>query len=434
MPGWRIRPDSPKRRSGLSSRPGLRSAIENGARLAAINWVEQVLRVIYIVLLARYLGAEDYGYWAYGLALSAVAVGLSGVGFDTLMSLRLGADKSSASGYLSMALSLRLTCFAVAVVGLIVYTLLVESDPVARVVLLILAPALVGRGLSLWARAAFLAYERTREYMSIGILFRIAEVGTGSVWLLSGGGLLGIVLIHALFWVWEGAIGVRAVSRRLAPLGLQFSGQDTRDMLRHGLVLSLAAAFQAWLLAGPLVMVRAMTDEMVALGQLAIALNAMGILAAFAGAFASAALPVISRAAGRDDPQLSRYGLLTLIGVFSAILPLAVIATIFGPPFAVWLLGPDFEQAGRLMGPAILLAGLVIAPTGYGQILLLAGRRDVPVYASASGALFLLLAMGPALQLFGAVGAIAAAGSAWSVRAAVQILWAHRIKKKIAVN
>ncbi len=47
---------------------GARSIVINGAYLMGSSWIEFGLGVVYMVALARYLGPENYGIWAYGAA------------------------------------------------------------------------------------------------------------------------------------------------------------------------------------------------------------------------------------------------------------------------------------------------------------------------------------------------------------------------------
>ena len=397
--------------------------LQNGGRVLGLNWVEYLSRAFYMVVLARYLGAELYGHWAYGVAVYAMLIGLTGAGFDTLMSIRIGAEKANAGRILGIALGLRLAGFTAAVVLLVGYALAWETDPLSRVVLLALVPALVGRGVAFWARACFVAFERTREYLYRAAGFRLGEVALGTAWILSGGGLAGVVAIHSLMWMAEGAVGLVAVHNRLGRLRPVLRGPGVRAFFQQGAVLSLAAAAQAWLQAGPVVLTRYVIGDMTALGQVALVLNVMTMVVASLGSFAGATVPVLSRLYDRGDPRLRHYGLLSLLAIATAALAAAGLGWFAGPPVAAWLLGPQYADAGRMVGPAMLVAGLVLAPTGYVQLLILAGRRWVQVVAGITGSLALIVAVPVAVATVGDMGAVLAAGIGWGVRAAVLIGW-----------
>ena len=186
---------------------------------------------------------------------------------------------------------------------------------------------------------------------------------------------------------------------------------------------ALAAAAQAWLQAGPVVLTRYVIGDMTALGQVALVLNVMTMVVASLGSFAAATVPVLSRLYDRGDPRLRHYGLLSLLAIATAALAAAGLGWFAGPPVAAWLLGPQYADAGRMVGPAMLVAGLVLAPTGYVQLLILAGRRWVQVVAGITGSLALIVAVPVAVATVGDMGAVLAAGIGWGVRAAVLIGW-----------
>jgi len=61
-----------------------------------------------------------------------------------------------------------------------------------------------------------------------------------------------------------------------------------------------------------------------------------------------------------------------------------------GPALMAWAFGPQFALAGQLLGPCLLIGGLIVAPSGYLQILVLRGRRWPGAIAGACGGLVLV--------------------------------------------
>jgi len=76
--------------------------------------------------------------------------------------------------------------------------------------------------------------------------------------------------------------------------------------------------------------------------------------------------------------------------------------------------------------------GLIIAPTGYGQLLVLKGRRWPGAVAGGIGGVVLLVALPPAVASWGAYGAVVAAGAAWLLRAVILFACALMRPKVVA--
>ena len=400
---------------------GARSIVINGAYLMGSSWIEFGLSVVYMVALARYLGPENYGIWAYGAATYILGIGLISFGFDILIPTRLGVEKRGAGDFVGLTLTLRIALLGLAAGGLALYAFLGEADKTSRLILLILVPALVGRGMAMWARICFIAYERVGVYVKIGTAVRAAEVGLGLLILVAGGGLFGIAFLHAACWVIQGVIGLRIVRSRLIPYAPRFDGREAAALLKQGAVLGLAAALMNCLIAGPLILFRHFGNDFAVVGQLAIPLQAMMIVFSSALVYLVAALPVLSRSAQRGDPRVASYGKMTLLMGAAIGIPAGLVGLFLGPTVVNWVLGPDFALAGTLLGPCLFICALMLAPTGYGQLLMVRGHRWHGVFANGAGGIALLIGLPAATALWGVEGAVLAIAIAWFLRAVVMV-------------
>jgi O-antigen/teichoic acid export membrane protein len=392
------------------------------------SWLETLLRGFYVVVIARYLGAEMYGQWAYGISAYGLVIGLVGFGFDTLIAIRLGADKQGADRFIGLTLVLRLLLLGLATVVFAGYAITIEPDPNVRMVFFALVPALVGRGIAIWARSCFLGYEQMSAYIKIASLIRIAEAGCGTVYLVTGGDLLGVVLIHSVFWVVEGAFGLWRVRTHLSRYVLWFNWQQATAFLAKGTVLGLSAGMFTWLVLGPLIILRNVGESMSQLAQFAIVSNLTMMLVGSIMAFFGAALPVLSRAVERKDKRVSTFGPTIVIVVVFASTIVSGFGLLLGPPLIEWALGPDYIPAGKMVGYFLFIGGLVLAPAGYAQILQISSQFWPGAIANISGGIALLISIPPSVSRWGVMGAVFATGGAWLIRAIVIIFLAlkHR--------
>lgn len=401
--------------------PGVRSIVINGAYLMGSSWIEFGLRAVYTIALARYLGPENYGIWAYGVAAYTFGIGLIGFGFDTLIPIRLGAGKRGAGDFVGLTLTLRMALLGLAAAMLASYAFWGEANQTSKIILLVLIPALIGRGMAAWARIFFIAYERTSDYVMIGTAIRTAEVCLGLIILASGGGIYPIAFLHVACAVIEGAIGLRLIRSRLTTYVRQFDGREAAAFLKQGAILGLASALLNFLISGPLILFRHFGNDLALVGQLAIPLQAMMIMFNSALVYLIAALPVLSRSAGRGDPRVASYGNLTLLISAAVGIPAGIVGILFGPAAVSWILGPEYALAGTLLGPCLFIGTFMLAPTGYMQLLLVRGQRWHGAIANGTGVVALLVGMPIATTLWGAEGAILSIAIAWLLRAVVMV-------------
>jgi len=410
---------------------GARAAIRNGAHLAVLHWIETVLGAFYIIVIARLLGATVYGYWSYGVTSYALIIGLTGFGFDTLMAIKLGAGKDGVAEYLGLTLTLRLALLLLGAMALVTYALWVEPDRTSRLVLLLLLPALIGRGLAIWVRVCFLGYERMGEHVKFAGLLRCAEVGSGTIYLFFGGGLVGLSIIHSVSWLAEGIIGLVRVRRLLSPWMIRFDRRDATDLLRQGAVLGTSAGLYQWLLAGPVILIRYVAGNMAELGQFVLVQGITMILVSSGLSLLVGALPALSRAGQRNEARIASYGRTILVTTACTAATLGTLGWMLGPPLVNWVLGAEYATAGNLIGPFLLIGGLILAPVGYIQSLLISGARWPATLANLCAAALLTAGLPLAYKYFAIDGAVLAAGAAWALRSltvvsiALIVDWRH---------
>lgn len=402
--------------------PGIVSILRNGVLLAGTQWVEAILRGVYVLLISRWLGPELYGAWTYVTTTYALAVGVTLYGLETLVALRLGRDRK-ASNFLGTAFSLRLGLVVAAAMVLFVNALFFESDPSARIALVLVLPALIGRGLAVLSRAAFLGLDRSARAFQLAVALRLSEVVVGLTCLWFGAGLHTLLTVHAVSWLAEAGFTLAALSRHLR-FRFRVDRSEARVVLCEGFVLGLNGASLAFLAAMPLILTRHLTGDLDLVGQIGLATQIVAVFVMGTQGMMGAALPVVGRAAEREDPRLRMYTV--LVALFTIIIYGVAIAVahVFGPRVVPTLLGAGFAPAGALLAPAFLVGGLTVLPGGVWQVLVAQGRRWSGVVAGWTGSLSLFVTLPSLLQSFGASGALAAASIAWGLRAAVLFAWA----------
>jgi O-antigen/teichoic acid export membrane protein len=405
----------------LRTRPGIRSIVQNGSLLVGRTAFEFLARLVYLVVLARFLGPDAYGAWSYALAAYGLALGIASLGLETLVASHIGASREKGAVVIRTTVVLRLGLAMLAATVLAVFAVAAEAPGEVRTALIVAIPALLGRGMTVLAQSYFVAFEAVSAQFRVSFVLRLAEVAAGTAYLLLGGGVIGVIAIHSASWVLEALLSVRLVRRLPLAETVRLDSAVLARLLKEGAQLGLATACTAWLLAGPIILLRHESGDLAVTGQVALGLQIAAILMAGVQALMSAALPVLSRAVAAGDGRAVRYGpYVALIAIGLAAIG-GLIGFAVGPWMIATLIGEPYALVGALFGPAILMVGAMVAPAGYEQAAIVVGRVWPMVLAGAMGAIAMSIVMPHSLAAFGAAGALVAAAAGWSLRAIVLI-------------
>lgn len=412
----------------LAAFPGLSSVLRNGAALMGARWTEVLLRGIYVLVIARLLGPEAYGSWSYATASYGLFLSLSFMGLDGLLPAWLGRElqRGRRRRLVVSALALRLGLISASALALLLYAIWVEPEPSLKTLLVLMLPALVGRGLVLWTRVVLTGLERSGIGFMLAAVWRGLEFGIGIALLFAGHGIEALLILHAVINFAEGLCNLFVFHTKILPLRCRAKRRQIASLVRNGIPVGIESALAGALQALPLIVLRHLGDDLAVVGQLGLALQIAGLGALAVQSFVGAALPALSRAMAREDARTAHYGLLTA-GATGAIFLLAALpAFAFGEPVLAWIFGQDFAPVGALLGPCFLMAGAMSMPQGSLHVLILRERRWAGPLASAVGLLAMLATILPAGMAAGALGIIAAAGFGFALRAILFIFAAER--------
>jgi len=273
------------------AREGVKSIARNAMYLMSARAVSSIGRVIYVVVAARMLGAELYGLFNYGLAWYLFFLPLCVLGLEEILLREIGRDRAHAADLITDSLVVRSAgTLLIAAVSLGV-GLVLESDPVIRLLFVIFTGALIGRGMSLWSAAIFKGYESSGVVLVLEVSIRVTEIVLG-IWALQlGYGVIVLASIHAGCWILQGILGFILVDQRLCRVHVAWHGNRALRLLKLGVPFVVAALFLSWLLQGPILLFRYATGFGGELGQVVLALQAMFIIGSVVSELGGAALP-----------------------------------------------------------------------------------------------------------------------------------------------
>lgn len=402
---------------------GIRSILRNSVFLIGGRWFNIAIRFFYVLLLTRFLTPERYGILNYGIGWYLAFMPLTNFGIDVILGREIGKEKGKGDAVVSRTFILRIAACIVAALLCGASGAMTESQPEIRQLLFIFSIALIGRSMSIWTDAVFIAYEKTIFSLKLYTWFRPLEVVIGVFVLLGSGSILLLALVQAASWWLQSLCGLYFFRH----LHIRAYGSCSLTALKtvalQGAPIMIGIIFVTWLLQGPLILFRHFSEDVNGLGQFALSMQLFFVICHMPAEINAAALPVLSRAIVRRDGKdvwfvdtMLRLGI--ILGAFAGIGAFGL-----GPWFVKTAFGENYQSAGRLLGPVSLLLvpwtiGGTIARTYYAK-----GHFVAPAACAGIGAVTLVLCMLLFIDTMGALGGVAAAGAGISVWAVCIMAW-----------
>jgi O-antigen/teichoic acid export membrane protein len=350
---------------------GLRSILRNFSYLCGSQMLAILIGSAYAIFLARLLEPPLYGLLTYGVSWYLTFIPLTVLGLDMVLARGVGRDRSTGPALAGGTLALRaIAALTVAILSASV-GVLVEPDPLARQLLVILSIALLGRSIWFWCGSVFVAFEDTRRQLLIDLTFRPLEFALTFVILfwVAPKSVLAIVIVQTALWWIQAAVGVATVVRKITPIEFRGIVNRARNLTTDALPAAVYGLTVTWFLQSPIVLFRQVTGVGDTLGHFALAIQMMGYLLTFPYIVGTVALPVLSRYAATGGTSTKdtviRLSLVTFAfgvvsGLFAMWLAPAVTALIFGQ---------EYRESGRILGEAIWLLIPFSLAIGFQQIL-----------------------------------------------------------------
>jgi O-antigen/teichoic acid export membrane protein len=390
---------------------GVTSIAKNAGYLLGTRGLNIVVRFIYALALAHYLGPELYGLLNYGMSWYLAFLSLTGFGTAAILIREIGKDRNNAPCMASLTLTVRgsATIFAAIICGVLGWFF--EGNPEVKSLLIVFTMALIGRSLVIWAESVFTGYEVNRYTFRLQAIFRTLEVIGGIAFLLVGGGIMAVAIVHAISWWLQALSSLALIRLQLVPIRLNWAWKGLKYVLVNGLPIGLGLIMVSWLQTGTIVLYRHMASSADNLGQLALAMQIFTISSTIPMAAGVASLPVLSRSVMRKDGK----DLLYTETMFKAAFILGAAAGLAGLGIGPWLVdimfGTRYMGAGYLLGFVIWLLIPLMCGTTVTGVYIARGHFFLPTMCSGAGAVVFTLSMPWLVSAMDTLGAVLATGA-----------------------
>lgn len=388
---------------------GVRSIASNASYSIAAKALNIVLRLVYVVLLARMLEPADYGLFVYALSWYVLFMPLTNLGQDLELARAIGGRSSDALQRVSATFTLRLYTTLVTFAAVAILGWLFNPDERGITLLMVVSVAMLPRSFAVWSQTVFIASEKTRYMLQQDVVFRPLELLAALFVLLTGGDALAVAWVHVGAWFVQALAGLYRVWRYLFAFRFLRRVEGWQGMLGFGTQIGVSRLGEGWFQNGPVIMFRQWSNDLEALALLAFCMQVQNLVRVVPKALTSAAMPVIGRTMERGEPGAQRF-LLALGGAAALVgATLAAVVVLAGPVLIDATVGASFAAVQAYLPAVCWMAVLPILGNAAQKVIGLQGNAGTAVFSSLAGGLMLAALGAMSVPGTGVVGVLFAA-------------------------
>jgi O-antigen/teichoic acid export membrane protein len=348
--------------------------LANAAYRTVADLVSKLGSLFLFVVMARKLGASEFGVFTFGLAFVTLVTAPADFGQNATLIREVARDRSRVHEYFTNTLVLKLALTLPTLAVALIVGRLVGFGEKTTIVALLLGLGVTIDQLNSTCAAVFQAYERL-VYLPIALISQRMFTAVVGVAALAAGAdtvaVAGIYLAGSLLGI---AIAFWYLLRRIVRPHLTVDSALWWPLMRAAAPIGAAGIFEAVISRVDTAMLAAYKPDSV-VGNYGAAYRLYETTFFLSWSVGAAVYPVLSRLALEDVKALARVFERSLKLLVAVTLPLAAGSILLGPDVIKLLYGDEFEHAGaalQLLGPAIALFPIAYV-TAY---LLVAGDRQ----------------------------------------------------------
>jgi O-antigen/teichoic acid export membrane protein len=345
----------------------------NVLALATSQTVWVASGVVIHLLLARYLGAGQYGVYAFVMGVTGLFVFIANPYLHVLLARRIARRSEDARADMGRGMATTLGLSVVALSSIVGYAALRDGRSVVVVAAALGGGATVLHALSLVGQGVFDGLRRMRLEVPAVAAGRGVVVVVTVLVLLAGGDLIGVFGAQVAGALTTLGIVLVVFRRQIGPFTLRVPPGEVGRLLREAWPFALNRLFDAvYLTADILILKEFRPDDEVGLYRIASILVLQTVFVATI--LNRSTYPRIVRQLGeprRAGEELSfNLRLLLVIGI-----PVAVGGLCMPGDLLVWLVGSEYREAGLLLALLLPVVPLRFVSNSFGWALSALNRQ-----------------------------------------------------------
>jgi O-antigen/teichoic acid export membrane protein len=316
---------------------------KNIVLLITSTTVGKLSAMLVTVVMARVLGVEHFGLYAFALALANLLSLIPNYGFNPLVTRDVARDGSLAGQLLGDILALKCALSAVTLLVVGGALLVTPIEPTRQMVIALAVGVMLAESFLDFFSSFYRAYQVLEYEAAVQAALTVFQTVVGLSVLYLGYGLIPFLLWRLAGYVGGAAVAYLLLTDRLVRPTFALRLPALKAILRRALPLAIVTLFVATYVRIDMVLLSLIKGDL-ATGWYSAAQRPVGIFAFLPAAFVGAILPAMARS-GLTPRALEQYFEQTVKYLLILALPLAIGTGLLADRVILLLYGQAYEPA-----------------------------------------------------------------------------------------
>lgn len=349
----------------------------NASWLVLSQAINTVCTFIWTILIARYLGVEEYGIYGFAISLTGILIIVADFGINTHIVREVATDNGIASKYLGNAIPLKSVFAAAAFLLVAVILFLMGCDGITITVTFLFAVQMIVLSFINLFKGAFQAFEEVKYQAIAEILLQVILLIFIIISIYADFGIFSIILSYILSNVFALAYLYYALNKNIVRPKYEFDRQFCRKIIIVSMPFAITGILYCAYYYIDIIMLEHLVGSYAA-GIYNAAYKLIPVQNILVSIYGAIFFPVMSKFFKSQDGMLMFAYEKSIKCLLMLIIPLSVLIVIYSPDLIQIIYGSEYDAASAVLSILIWNLSLlfILAP---GTNLLNSSHKEVAV-------------------------------------------------------
>ena len=355
----------------------VRTIFKNMSWLLISQIIASICGFIWTILMARYLGVEDYGIFGFAVSLTGILCILFDLGIGIHSVRHIATDYESAPKYLGNAIPLKGLFSICGFIIIFIVLVLMKSNEITIIITLLFAIEQIIKKFVELMNATFQAFEEGKYQGILNTIMNILLFIFILIAIECDLGLYGIAFAYILANILALIYGYYILNKYIAKPNYEFDKTFCKNVTLAAIPFAATAVLTSIYYSIDMVMLTNMVGNY-ATGIYNATYKLISVLTLFYGIYTAVIFPVMSKFYKNDEKMLLVSYEKSIKYLMLVIIPLAIATMFYSADIIHLIYGNEYEAASSILSILIWTVCLLFI-SGAGNSLLNASYKEVSV-------------------------------------------------------
>ena len=355
----------------------VRTIFKNMSWLLISQIIASICGFIWTILMARYLGVEDYGIFGFAVSVTGILCILFDLGIGIHSVRHIATDYESAPKYLGNAIPLKGLFSICGFIIIFIVLVLMKSNEITIIITLLFAIEQIIKKFVELMNATFQAFEEGKYQGILNTIMNILLFIFILIAIYCDLGLYGIAFAYILANILALIYGYYILNKYIAKPNYEFDKTFCKNVTLAAIPFAATAVLTSIYYSIDMVMLTNMVGNY-ATGIYNATYKLISVLTLFYGIYTAVIFPVMSKFYKNDEKMLLVSYEKSIKYLMLVIIPLAIATMFYSADIIHLIYGNEYEAASSILSILIWTVCLLFI-SGAGNSLLNASYKEVSV-------------------------------------------------------